>query len=205
LVKCDSSYNRIMKRIFFIEGLPGAGKTSLLSALSTKYQVISEVLDRDHLSEKHNKTEQDFFMLNDERKLSEGQQATGTCFIDRSPLSTVFFNIAKFSLDIDHPISAVLSWYENIIHPIVFNLASPFRLVYLDIDPKESLARKQSKEIKNDPWRNLQSLYQIRNLYVSLSKRYPNQIFFVDGKLHSTQLLKKVEDYVQLQEAENHN
>ena len=194
-----------MKRIFFVEGLPGAGKTSLLSGLSSKYQVISEVLDKDQLSEKHNKAEQNFFLLNDERKLSEGKQAVNTCFIDRSPLSTIFFNIAKFSLDIDHPISTVLSWYENKIHPIIFHPTSPFRLIYLDIDPKESLARKQSEEIQNDPWRNLQSLYQIRNLYVSLSKKYPNQIYFLDGKLHPDKLLKRVEEYVHLQEAENNN
>ena len=183
-----------MKRIFFVEGLPGAGKTSLLSALSTKYQVISEVLDKNQLSEKHNKTEQDFFLLNDERKLSKGEQTTSTCFIDRGPLSTLFFNIAKFSLDIDHPISTVLSWYENKIRPIIFNPASPFRLIYLDIEPKESLTRKQSEEIKNDPWRNLQSLYQIRSLYMSLSKRYPNHVYFVDGKLHPDKLLRMVEE-----------
>jgi len=199
------SYNFLMKRIFFVEGIPGAGKTSLLSALSFKYQVIPEVLDNDQLLVKHNKSEQGFFLLNDERKLRMGEQAISTCFIDRSPFSTVFFNVAKFSLDIDHPISAVLSWYEKRVRPIIFNPASSFRLIYLDIDPKESLARKRSEEIQDDPWRDLQSLYQIRSLYLSLSKKYSNQVCFVDGKLHPNQLLKKVEEYVQLQEAESHN
>lgn len=194
-----------MKRIFLIEGLPGVGKTSLLSALSSKYQVIPEVLDTDQLSEKHNKAEQDFFLVNDERKLRMGEQAIGTCFIDRSPLSTVFFNIAKFSTDIDHPIASILTWYEKMIRPVIFNPNSVFRLIYLDIDPKESLARRRLEEIQNDPWRNLQSLYQIRNLYVSLSKRYPNLTLFINGKLSSTQLLEKVEEYVQSQEAESHN
>lgn len=188
-----------------MEGLPGAGKTSLISAISSKYQVIPEVLDSDQLSKKHNKAEQDFFLLNDERKLGLAEQADNTCFIDRSPFSTVFFNIAKFSLDIDHPISAVLNWYEKKIHPIVFYQGSPFRLIYLDIDSGEALARKQSGEIKNDPWRNLQSLNQIRSLYMSLSRKYPNQIYFTDGKQSPDRLLEKVEEYVQFQEAGNHN
>lgn len=194
-----------MKRIFFVEGLPGAGKTSLLSSLSFKHQVIPEVFDNDQLPKKHNKAEQDFFMLNDERKLRIGEQATSTCYIDRSPLSTVFFNVAKFSLDVDHPIAAVLTWYEQIIRPVIFNPSSPFRLIYLDIDPEESFVRRQSGEIQNDPWRNLQSLYQIKNLYISLSKKYPHLIFFIDGKLNLSQLLEKVEEYVQSQEAESYN
>jgi len=190
-------YNACMSKIFFLEGLPGTGKSTIIEGLSKKYHTISEVMNKEMLAKKHNTPDQEFFLINDEQKLTISKNYPGVTIIDRSPLSTVYFNIAKFLLDVNHPILNVILWFQDKILPVLFGENSRYVVLYIDIDPKESLSRKNAEENVCDPWRNLRTLEMIRTFYLMLHDRFPNQVILIDGTMDRLELINKIEWYVQ--------
>jgi len=181
-------------RIFFLEGLPGSGKTSIIQHLKTSYHVVEEVLNKSQLARCHNKRHQDFFFANDERKIAKAKQASGVVLIDRSPLSTLYFNLAKFVFNFNYNPGDVLNWFACQIKPEFES--GDFRFIFLDISPGLALKRKSRKETKNDPWANRQALEMIRNMYLSFMHLHKDLTAVVDGGQNFSEVLSDVKNVI---------
>ena len=104
----------MVRKIIFLEGLPGVGKTTLIKKIeSLNYKnidVVHEIINKTILDNKP--TTQLDFMINDDLKLSK---YNSNCIIDRGPISTLSYNEAKQQIDKDYKFdnSKTNQWFEN--------------------------------------------------------------------------------------------
>lgn len=102
-----------MKKICFIEGLPGVGKTYLINKIrDMKIQntnVVDELINPDIKDPFTDK--EDIFLKNDELKLSLYDD--GLVIIDRGPVSTLVYNQVMHLLDNNYDASFVEKWFKQ--------------------------------------------------------------------------------------------
>ena len=81
-----------MKKIIFIEGLPGVGKTYLVNKIKAmnldNVYVVDELINPD--IDNPFTDEEEIFLKNDEMKVYKHDK--GTIIIDRGPISTLVYN-----------------------------------------------------------------------------------------------------------------
>lgn len=101
--------------ILFLEGLPGVGKSTLISHLREKgVFCVDEVLHGDNPQSKDGDS-QLFFMDNDDEKLRlAGESDAPLIVVDRGPISTLAYNLVQHKITRTHDIMPVVSWYSNI-------------------------------------------------------------------------------------------
>ena len=84
-----------MKKIIFLEGLPGVGKTTLLNKIKNKnldnVYFVDEIINP-KIIKKGILTEEEF-ILNEEQKLNLYND--GTIIIDRGPISSISYRQTK--------------------------------------------------------------------------------------------------------------
>lgn len=102
-----------MRRILFLEGLPGVGKTTITNTIKNMHIpnlfVVDEIVI--NISEK-TPINQDAFVRNDEIKLSMFDE--GLVIIDRGPISTLSYNMTRSIIDKNFDPSKVISWFDGI-------------------------------------------------------------------------------------------
>lgn len=182
---------------FFLEGLPGSGKTSLSEVLKKELVSIDEILTPEKMTQYHNTQRQNYFLSNDESKINYALESNKSCFIDRGPLSTLFFNLCKFIVDDNHSPEKVLSWYVNKISPIVLSKDKKFRFIVIDISPEVSLSRKNRQIDEKDPWVDPISLRLIREMYLTFAQKHSDVTLLIDGSEKLEDIVKIIELYVQ--------
>lgn len=186
------STSKVKKEIYFLEGLPGSGKSMLLEELKRKgSKIIREVIDSKELSENHNKPDQAFFFRNDERKLEMAEKMSSTVIIDRSPLSTLLFNLAKFSIDKNLNPAQALEWYADKFDG-KFRNNSVYHFFFIDITPEISMKRRGARANKKDPWNNLKSLKFIRDFYLVFGENYIKNFEVINGDNDLEIILKQI-------------
>lgn len=184
--------SKAKKRIYFLEGLPGSGKTIILEKLKKKgSKIIREVIDSEELSKRHNKPDQTFFFRNDEKKLKMAEKMGGTVIIDRSPLSTLLFNLAKFSVDQNFNPTRAFKWYADKFGR-KFRNNSVYHFFFIDITPGLSMKRRSMRENKKDPWVNLKSLKFIRNFYLVFGENYIKNFKVINGDNDLEVILRQI-------------
>ena len=102
-----------MKKIIFLEGLPGVGKSTIINYIAnlnkdnihTVNEIIVEIEDKTPI-------EQDLFIINDNLKISKYNE--GTIVIDRGPISTLTYNIVKNELVENFSSKQVVEWFSII-------------------------------------------------------------------------------------------
>ncbi len=194
-----SNYSAAKKnKIIYLEGLPGCGKTSTLEKLSTEYTTLPEIFINGDVKEFHNLPSQTFFLKNDEQKQEKAEASKTTVIIDRSPLSTLFFNLAKHEIDPSHNSSSVIQWFNSNIEPKISNNACNFILI--DIPSELSLKRKNRDVNLNDPWANPYTLELIRMMFIERSKAYPSQFIVLDGEKEYAHILSDVRKQISIYE-----
>ncbi len=177
--------------IFYLEGLPGCGKTSILELMSKNYLICPEIIIQENISKFHNLSNQSFFLENDEQKQRIAEKSNATIIVDRSPLSTFFFNLAKHTIDNNHYIDQITKWFNETIRPKIMKPNCHF--IVLDIPAKLSLIRKNRNVNMSDPWANPITLALIRKMYIEQSTRYPSKFILINGKLKLPDILLKVQ------------
>lgn len=97
-----------MKKIIFIEGLPGVGKTTIVNNLRniSNVNVVDEVINKD---EEDNRTK--YYLKNDELKIDLYKE--GLIVIDRGFLSTLSYEQSKRIINDDYDDSIALKWFEK--------------------------------------------------------------------------------------------
>lgn len=102
-----------MRKIVFLEGLPGVGKTTIANTIKNMHIpnifVVDEIVV--NLSEK-TPINQDPFVRNDEIKLSMFDE--GLIIIDRGPISTLSYNMTRSIIDKGFDSSKVVNWFGRI-------------------------------------------------------------------------------------------
>lgn len=122
-----------MKKIFFLEGLPGVGKSTIIDYIkkmnNTNVHTVDEII-----VEMEDKTplEQDLFIINDNLKIQKYDE--GIIVIDRGPISTLTYNIVKNELVEEFSSKEVIDWFDTIKG--IFNQENVF-IYYLTTNGKE--------------------------------------------------------------------
>ena len=102
-----------MKKIIFLEGLPGVGKSTITNYIAslnkdnihTVNEIIVDIEDKTPI-------EQDLFIMNDNLKTSKYNE--GIIIIDRGPISTLTYNIVKNELVENFSSKQVVDWFNTI-------------------------------------------------------------------------------------------
>ena len=103
------------KRIVFLEGLPGVGKTTLTKFIRENFKNI-QIVDELLTPESENSEASEFvFMHNDDLKVNKA--ASGMLLIDRGPISTLSYNQTRHITDCDFQFNLqdVEKWFSNYI------------------------------------------------------------------------------------------
>lgn len=102
-----------MKKMIFLEGLPGVGKTTILNAIKAmnfeNIFLVNEVINENILNN-ISCTELDF-IINDELKLNAYDE--GIIIIDRGPISTLSYSQTKKIIDNNYNLSNVLDFFQK--------------------------------------------------------------------------------------------
>ena len=98
------------KKVIFLEGLPGVGKTTLVNKLK-QYNIhtVDEIIV--DLKEK-TPVNQNIFIINDNKKIN--LYNSGTIVIDRGPISTLSYNQVRAMLDKSFSATEVEQWFKSI-------------------------------------------------------------------------------------------
>lgn len=101
-----------MKKVIFLEGLPGVGKTTIISKIAElkldNVHVVNEIIKDDIV---HNKSTQLDFALNDDMKVDKYKD--GTIVIDRGPISTLSYNQTRSLINESFDSSAIENWFKK--------------------------------------------------------------------------------------------
>lgn len=122
-----------MKKIFFLEGLPGVGKSTIINYIAnlnkdnihTVNEIIVDIEDKTPI-------EQDLFIMNDNLKINKYDE--GIIVIDRGPVSTLTYNIVREELEENFSSKQVINWFNTIKD--IFNQDNVF-IYYLTTNGKE--------------------------------------------------------------------
>lgn len=145
-----------MKKVVFLEGLPGVGKTTIVRTIRSMnipyVHVVDEIVlkidDKTPINQKD-------FILNDKLKLTMYEE--GIIIIDRGPISTLSYNMARSKIDSRFNSLDVIKWFETIKSMLY---ASNVRAIYLtnmgesyyipfenDMDPYGSIVNQKILEL----------------------------------------------------------
>lgn len=138
-----------MSRIFVLEGLPGAGKTTLVQKISTRNSNICAVPQiLPHEPESNQAESIDFYFRSDELKTKMTSEATAAISVlDRYYVSTLAFYWAFDKIRGTKLYDKVFTWYTTRIKS--GRLIPPFVTFYIRVDPAVAISRKG--RIANDP------------------------------------------------------
>lgn len=93
------------KKIIFLEGLPGVGKTTILNELMKRGEnVVAELVN--------NPTTEEDFLENDLLKIKKFNE--GKIFIDRGIISTLSYSQVKKIINPDYNINKCLRWFKKV-------------------------------------------------------------------------------------------
>ena len=122
-----------MKKIFFLEGLPGVGKSTIINYIKKMNKANVHTVD-EIIVEMEDKTplEQDLFIINDNLKIQKYDE--GIIVIDRGPISTLTYNIVKNELVEEFSSKEVIDWFNTIKG--IFSQENVF-IYYLTTNGKE--------------------------------------------------------------------
>ena len=175
-------------RIFVLEGLPGAGKTSILKNLSQEVFIIDEILNPMIVSEVS-------YLENDFRKLDRAKQSGGVALIDRCYPATLAHNYARFYLD------GSSDYYELLSKLCQYKLSgavAPDAYIYIQINPETSLRRKGRPFNPNNIWTSPEHLRIMSKYYEYYFKLIEPNIpcFIVNGNLSELEIINKVKSLI---------
>lgn len=97
-----------MKKIVFLEGLPGVGKTTIINYLknNSNVNVVDEIINN-----KYDDNRTNYFLKNDDLKYSLYDD--GLIVIDRGFLSTISYEQTKSIINDDYDCSVALNWFNE--------------------------------------------------------------------------------------------
>lgn len=128
-----------MKKITFLEGLPGVGKSTLAKILKDSYGVlVSEEIEKKEIYNNINGN-QLLYIENDEIKINK--YTDGNIVIDRGLISTLAYNITRKILNENHEIGYIVDWflknkdiYSKEYVKVIYLKREGFKIPYDDVN-----------------------------------------------------------------------
>ena len=115
-----------MKKIIFLEGLPGIGKTTLINEIRKKklpnVYVVDEIINENILN--NIRVNEQEFLLNDYMKVNKYND--GIIVIDRGPISTLSYSETKKIMDTNFNLDNAINDFKKYI-----NIYRDSKIVYL--------------------------------------------------------------------------
>ena len=103
-----------MKKIIFLEGLPGVGKTTIANNIkqlvNVNIHVVDEIIKKNIINTISD--EETDYMKNDEMKIKT--EFDGIIVIDRGPISTLSYNQARSIINSKFDAQPVIKWFNKI-------------------------------------------------------------------------------------------
>ncbi len=177
--------------LIIFEGLPGAGKTTLIHQLSKelKLPMVEEILDKDLKSILPKDTKgfsENFFFNSDKLKYSNAKEKEGKIvLIDRGVFSTWAYNACLNNKDI-------LRQAKSSAKKILKKYNSNCIYIYIKIDVKTSLFRKKKKINDSlDMWSFKENLKKTEEFYDRKFKNMKN-VIIIDGLKNYNTIFEKL-------------
>lgn len=144
-----------MKKVIFLEGLPGVGKTTIVRSIKKlnidNVHVVDEIINK---VEEKTPINQISYFQNDEMKLAKYEK--GLIIIDRGPISTLSYNMARSEIDKTFDAREAKEWFKQFIeiledaHNQILYLTTNKKSYYIpfnnDMDPYGSINNQQVLE-----------------------------------------------------------
>ena len=100
----------------FLEGLQGVGKSTIINTIKNlnipNTFTVDEVINEDLINDPLAEISEESWIKNDELKINKYQN--GLIVIDRGPISTLSFNMAKSLIDENFNPKPVIDWFYRI-------------------------------------------------------------------------------------------
>lgn len=154
-----------MKKIIFLEGLPGVGKTTMVNAvkkLSIKnVYVVDEIINK---VEGKTPINQLSYFQNDEMKLN--QHTEGLVIIDRGPISTVSYNITRGIIDKSFNADDAKEWFSQFTDILK---EESNKVIYLTTNDQEYYIPFNNKK---DPYGSLENQRLLEKTSIKICEKY---------------------------------
>lgn len=153
-----------MKRIIFLEGLPGVGKTTLLNYIKDNYEyvnIVPEIVNV-KIHDNINTDDQSIYTLNDELKIN--MYDDGIIIIDRGPISTLSYNETKKCINENYDDSYVFNWFNSIK-----DIYNDSVIYYLKKKDNSYFLRYNDN---TDPYGSIDNLKKLEDITLKNIKRY---------------------------------
>lgn len=163
------------KRIIFIEGLPNVGKTTLVAALKNRgFASVPELPESiATLGAATRNDDQKVYMQNDMEKFRLAKAEHGMTLVDRGPLSTLAYNMARHALDKNYDVTPVVDWFGSRVQQQIYG-RSDVLTVYLK---GKTLPSYNSS---TDPYGSTANLAALENVTLQLLKLLPIEAIVID-------------------------
>lgn len=104
-----------MKKIIFLEGLPGVGKSTIVRNIEKRkinnIHTVDEIVEQS-IFDNINSCNQNIYIQNDNLKINKYDE--GIIIIDRGPISTLAYNLTKAKINSDFSSKEVEEWFSSI-------------------------------------------------------------------------------------------
>ena len=150
-----------MKKIIFIEGLPGVGKTTIINNLRnmSNVNVVDEVINSEN---DDNRTK--YYLKNDDLKINLYKE--GLIVIDRGFLSTLSYEQSKKIINDDYDDSIALKWFNK--YKNLYNKKNVF-VIYLK---REIDNYYLPYEDEKDPYGSIENQKLLESISIYNLKKY---------------------------------
>lgn len=153
-----------MKKIIFLEGLPGVGKTTLLNEIKNKkipnVHIVDEIINENILNDTII-NEQEFF-INDYLKINKYKN--GIIIIDRGPISTLSYSETKKIMNHNFNLNNGLNEFKKYI-----NIYKNSKIVYLTNKGQEYTITVSDI---NSPYGTIESQKILEEISIYNSRKY---------------------------------
>jgi len=147
--------------LYILEGLPGAGKTSILDEINKKngFGVVEQVIPHQFCDEK----QEEYYFYSDCLKYEKAilLQNKSSVIMDRGHLSTLAYNYAFDKLFKSKNYPRIKKKFEQKSDLFV----KPCVILYITVDINESLARKDRINKNDSVWCDKDFLFYMKEFY----------------------------------------
>jgi nucleoside-triphosphatase THEP1 len=130
-----------MKRMVFLEGLQGVGKSTIIKTIKnlniSNTFTVDEIINEDIINDPLLSIFEESWIKNDEQKIKKYND--GLIIIDRGPISTLSYNMTKSLININFNPKPVIDWFYRIKN--IFNDENT-RVLHLTNSNNNYLIRK---------------------------------------------------------------
>ena len=153
-----------MKKIIFLEGLPGVGKTTLINEIRKKnilnVYVVDEIINENILNNICINEQE--FLLNDYMKINKYNE--GIIIIDRGPISTLSYSETKKIMDTSFDLSNAINEFQKYI-----DIYKDSKIVYLT---NNGFSYSITVPDTNSPYGSIESQKILEEVSIYNSKKY---------------------------------